>query len=259
MLKAFLDASWSDDLIVVGGVVSPQELWTNFEHSWRAMLDRFGIEYRFHATEYWARKGEFMRMRESDHVALGKEIRRLLAEHKPLSFACVLAKDAYQQWRRKQHSHHLKDGTYYALDWCLTVLIHRINQYPADEGVEIVCDQGDGREKISRDIADWKTEQLREHAWRFPGHPDPNRAVTFEFGSSKEIVQLQAADIVVHTTLKWSEAYLRGEDPNHVPFSQEMQGMMMLHPLFTLEDIELFHRIELENVERLKENMARKP
>ncbi|WP_454648019.1 hypothetical protein [Bradyrhizobium liaoningense] len=86
------------------------------------MLTRFGIQYRFHATEYWSRKGEFMRMKESDHATLGQEIRRL-------------------------------DGTFYALDWCLTTLIHRINQYPRDDGVEIIFDQRAGSGNLDRAIS----------------------------------------------------------------------------------------------------------
>ncbi|MET4754491.1 DUF3800 domain-containing protein [Bradyrhizobium sp. RT11b] len=259
MLKAYIDASWSGDLIVVGGLVHPEEVWPNFEPEWRAMLAQAGIKDRFHATEYWSRKGEFMRMKESGYVALGQEVRRLFAHYKPFCFVCVLSADAYQQWRRKQVLPILKDGTFYALDWCLTLLIHKINLQGQGDGVEITCDQGDGREKISEDIAEWKTEKLRENTWRFPGYPDQNRAVRFGFGSSREIVPLQAADVVVHTTLKWSQAQLKGEDADQVPFFNEMQGVMSIHPLFTLEDIELFHRIEVENEQRHKENMAMRP
>jgi len=259
MLKAYIDASWSEDLIIVGGSVHPEELWENFEKAWRDMLERFGIKYRFHATTYWSRKGEFMRMGQTDYDALGNEVRALLTQYRPMNFVCVLSKDAHQQWRLKQTTHQHKDGTFYALDWCLTFLIHQINQHPVDDGVEIVFDQGDGREKLSGDIAEWKTEKLRENAWRFPGHPDPNRAVKLAFASSKEILPLQVADVVVHTTLKWAEAHLKGEDADAVPFFREMQSMMRVEPLFTLDDIELFRRIHLEGEERHRENMKMRP
>lgn len=259
MLKAYIDASWSDDLIVVGGVIHPKELWPTFEKAWREMLQKYEIRYRFHATEYWARKGEFMRMRESDHVALGNDVRAMFTQFKPMNFVCVLSKDAYQQWRLKQTEHPHKDGTFYALDWCLTFLIHQINQHPVDDGVEIIFDQGDGRERLSADIAEWKIEKLRQNAWRFPGHPDPNRAVKLKFASSKDVLPLQIADVVVHTSLRSAQAHLTGEDARAVPFFREMERMMRVEALFTLDDIEFFRRIHLDAEKQHRENMAMAP
>ncbi|WP_454648021.1 hypothetical protein [Bradyrhizobium liaoningense] len=86
------------------------------------------------------------------------------------------------------------------------------------------------------------------------GTPRPEQSSHHWVRFFKEVAPLQAADTVVHTALKWAEAHLKSDDADQVPFFKEMQPMISLHTLFTLGDIELFRRIAVDNVERLKEN-----
>jgi len=82
------------------------------------------------------------------------------------------------------------------MDECLEMLIHRINQFPRDEGVQIIVDR-DEKKGLSRRISDWHRKYLRSNEQA----RNPGRRVDFDHGSDRDHgsdqghLPLQAADV----------------------------------------------------------------
>jgi hypothetical protein len=68
VLKAYLDASNEDTgnpVAVVAGFVGGERQWEAFDAAWKPFLLEFGLK-RFHATEFWARKGPYNNWSEAN-------------------------------------------------------------------------------------------------------------------------------------------------------------------------------------------------
>lgn len=219
MLRAYLDGSYSNDgaVAVVAGVVAQEEKWAEFLLRWRALLDEFGIR-RFHAAEYWDRRGQFHRMSDADLLKLKGDIVSIFKYVKPYAIGAIVYGDAYKQWRMQSKSFLNEDPHYYALSYALDFLIARLNTYPVDDGIEIICDQDKERQKLSAEMATWHTERLRRFQERAPGHPEPQRNVQFSYRSSFDVLQLQAADIIAHSALRWGLEDLKSGKTDLPPF-----------------------------------------
>ena len=76
------------------------------------------------------------------------------------------------------------------MDECLEFLIHRIEQGPRDEGVQIIADS-EQKKGLSRRISDWHKNYLSSNeqarSW--------GRRVEFDHGSDQDHLPLQGCDI----------------------------------------------------------------
>jgi hypothetical protein len=203
MLKAYLDGSYSGsgDVAVVAGVVANEDQWFTFPALWQAFLGEHGLK-RFHATEYWNRHGQFRSKSDAELLKMRGDIVAMFKQIRPIAVGAIVYAEAYREWRMTARFQP-EDPHYYAMGYCLDFLIARLNTYPKDDGVEITCDQDKQRERLSTEMANWHTDRLRQAESRMPGHPEPNRSVSFSFGSSFDIPQIQAADVIAHSALQW--------------------------------------------------------
>jgi hypothetical protein len=213
MLKAYLDASGTDPtqpIIVVGGWVAREDRWAEFKPQWDAFLvDCFGPNGgRWHHTDFYPRHGLYKGWDDPKWDHARTQFCRIIGAFNPIGIGAALCKSDYNElWQtgRWQSSDRWSTGGgdpyAFCLDECLEVLIHRIEQRPRDEGVQIIADS-DQKKGLSRRISDWHKEYLRnnEHA-RYPG-----RTIDFDHGSDRDHLPLQAADVLVNETYRYMRA-----------------------------------------------------
>jgi hypothetical protein len=247
MLRAYLDGSstGAKDVIAVGGILAQDEQWAGFIPAWQKMLDTYSLR-RFHAAEYWSRKGQFARLNEADHIALRRNICRIFKLFKPLAVATIVGGAAFAEWRPGQKTYHHPDGQYLALDHTLNSLLTRVNHHPVDEGFVIHCDKDTEHEKLMNEITEWQILRIRKMVGS-PGHLDRRRPTAVQFGPSFDVIALQAANVIAHSAFRWGRDHLKGSNTEE-PFLAGIKPecSVTLNPLMTKEYIDREQRI-LEN------------
>jgi len=245
MLRAYLDSNSNDtkDVIVVGGVLAQDEQWAGFIPAWQKMLNAYGLR-RFHAAEYWSRKGKFARLNEADHAALRRNICRIFKLFKPIAVAAVVGGAAFEEWRPGQKTYQHPDGHYFALDQTLNFLLRRISNDPMDEGFAICCDNDTEHEKLMKEKTEWHTLRMKKIVGSSPGHRGSQRPTAIQFGSPFDIIALQAADIIALSAFRWGRDHLEGgntEEPFLAGIKPECS--ITLNPLMTKEHIDREQRM----------------
>jgi hypothetical protein len=248
VLRAYLDASSTDanDVIAVAGVLAQDEQWAVFIPAWQRMLDAYGLR-RFHAAEYWSRKGQFARLNEADHVALRRNICRIFKLFKPFVVATIVGGAAFQAWRPGQKTYQYPDAQYLALDHTLNFFLMRINHHPADEGFAIYCDKDTAHEKLMNEITDWQVLRVRKMIGLSPGQLNRQRATAVQFGSPLDVVALQAANLIAHSVFRQGRDHFKGGNTEE-PFLAGIQPecSIALNSLMTREYIDR-EQSKLEN------------
>jgi Protein of unknown function (DUF3800) len=249
MLRAYLDGSSNDDahdVMAVGGVLAQDEQWAAFIPAWQRMLETYGLR-RFHAAEYWLRKGQFARLNEADHAALRRNICRIFKLFKPFVVATIVGGAAFQEWRPGPKTYQHPDGQYLALDHTLASLLTRANDHPVDEGFVIYCDKDVEHEKLRNEITEWQILRVRNMVGRSPGDLKRQRAAAVQFVSSSDVIALQAANLIAHSAFRWGRHHLEGSNTEE-PFLAGIKPecSIVLNPLITKEYIDREQRT-LEN------------
>jgi hypothetical protein len=208
VLAAYLDASDPKPgvpVAVVAGFLASTEEWARFESLWKPFLKEFGIA-RFHATEYFARRGQFQNWSDAKHLAAQGEVCRILKGIRPIGVGTALDTRAFDEWRASSDTFFPSDPYYLCVERTIYKLVHSISENPNDEGIAIYCDQDKGHETLARDIATWHEERLRRT--NNPVRMDPNRPVSIHYVSSFDFVPVQAADILSHGMFQWMRSYV---------------------------------------------------
>jgi hypothetical protein len=206
VLAAYLDASEPEPgvpVAVVAGFLADTEEWIRFESLWTPFLQEFGIR-RFHATEYWARRGQFQNWSDAKHLAAKGEVCRILNEIRPIGVGTALDTRAFDVWRASSDTFFPSDPYYLCLERTINKLVHNFTQSPTDDGIVIYCDQDRAHERLAQDIAIWHEERLRRS--KNPLRVNPERPVSTRYVSSFDFVPVQAADILSHGMFQWMRA-----------------------------------------------------
>ena len=211
MLKAYLDASGTDptkDIVVVGGWVASEDRWAAFEPQWKAFLvDCFGPNGgRWHHTDFHSRHRQYENWDNQKRDRARTGLCRIIGALNPIGVGAALRKSDYNElwqtgrWQSSERWSAGGDPYAFCMDECLEVLIHRLEQRPLDEGVHIIVDR-DEKKGLTRRISDWHTKHLRsnEHA------RNPGRMITFDHGSDRNYLPLQAADVLVNETYRYMQ------------------------------------------------------
>jgi hypothetical protein len=217
MLKAYLDASGTDPkqhFIVVGGWVASEDRWAEFKPQWEAFLvDCFGPNSgRWHHTDFHSRQRQYKPWDDLKRERARTEICRIIGALKPIGIGAALRKSDYNDlWQtgKWQSSDRWSGGDPYAfcMDECLELLIHRSEQHPRDEGVQIVVDR-DEKKGLSRRISDWHRKFLKSNEQA----RNPGRGVDFDHGSDRDHLPLQAADVLVNETYRYMRAKYKEDE-----------------------------------------------
>jgi hypothetical protein len=209
MLKAYLDASGTDptkDVIAICGWVATEDGWAGFNLQWQEFLvECFGPDGgRWHHRDFHSRHKLYKPWDDQKRDRARSELCRIIGALKPIGIGAALRKSDYNElWKTGRWASTDRwstGGDPYALcmDECLEVLIHRIDQRPRDEGIQIIVDR-DEKKGLGRRINDWHKKCLRnnEHA-RYPG-----RKIDFDHGSDRDHLPLQIADILANETYRY--------------------------------------------------------
>jgi len=121
----------------------------------------------------------------------------------------------------------------FCLDECLSGLIHRFHELPEDEGIAIFIDR-DENENLAREITEWHVDYYRHN----DQVDDSNREITLAFGSDREFVPIQAADILANETYRYvmsggeipfiGASPVGGSDPYARPFIEAIKQYSFL-------------------------------
>jgi hypothetical protein len=218
MLKAYLDASGTDptqDVIAVGGWVATGDKWAEFDLEWQEFLiDCFGPNGgRWHHTDFHSRHGHYEAWDNQKRDRARTELCRIIGALRPIGIGAALRKsdysDLWQTARWESTDRWSTGGDPYAhcMDECLEVLIHRIDQRPADEGLQIIVDR-DEKKGLSHRISTWHKKYLsaNEHA------RNPGRKIDFDHGSDRDHLPLQAADVLVNETYRYMRSKYQNDE-----------------------------------------------
>jgi hypothetical protein len=201
VLKAYLDGSgkWKggDPVIVVAGFIGSERVWLHFESLWKAFLDDFQINKRFHASPFWARERPYTEWSDDKHQKAQARLLRIFKECTLFGVGISVDCSSFNKWLATGSlPYYPPDPHYFCLDRCFQICIRGVSEIANDEGVLIYCDQEDDHEKIGLTLAKWHENRLRSGGDTM--HLDPQRVVETAYGSSFLHTPLQAADIVAN-------------------------------------------------------------
>ena len=210
MLRAYLDASGksADRVVAVSGFVGPIQWWQDFETRWQSFLDEFGLDH-FHATEFWARKSRpYSNWSDAQHLKAKGDICDILANLSAIGVAVSLNVQAFSEWRAGLNHYYPSDPYYFCLDRVLYSLVYMIKQGPKDDGITIYCDQEKEHELLGADIARWHEARLNKNLSLASFPLEGPRDVSVYYGSKRQFLPLQAADIFANDTYRQVSDYL---------------------------------------------------
>jgi hypothetical protein len=191
IITAYLDESGTShdtDFVSMAGLVAAQEAWETFEYQWREALERFEIPY-FHMKEYapsvgccakW--KGDEEKRREVLSTLI-----RIIDDAYAMPFGAVVSMADYRRLSQEERDS-LLDPYYICLQDCAMFATMMANGLPPDERVAIIFSQNKQFESRSGEL--WR---LMKEKFDFGF-----RLSTYAFSDMKDVVQLQAADIVAY-------------------------------------------------------------
>ena len=211
MLRSYTDESGhSGDsrFVCMGGCITTVEVWSHFEEEWKRALNDAGVSC-FHMTEFESSRGEFKKWKNKpdEHKLFLAKLLSIMDAHTMIYLAAtepvhkIAGKLAY------------KDDPY--LD-CLVGII---------DSAALYVGSLDANEKIEMVFAD-HPEHTRRVRTIFPEIRDAvggmyQRLGPDAYGSPKDIIPLQAADLVAFEVRKERERMqLRQDDQPRWPLTQ---------------------------------------
>ncbi len=202
VLRAYIDDSgtnMADKVVAVAGFVANERQWHSFETAWKALLQKYDLK-RFHAAPYLSRKRPFSRWTQETWGNCGRDICEIFKRNTPRGFGYTVDLQAFEEWRCETGIFINPDPYYWCVDLCLRSLIRSTVEVPKDEGIAIYIDNDDGRENLGVQIGKWHADYISTNP---PERIDRNRNVTVTYGSSADLLPIQAADILVHGCFQW--------------------------------------------------------
>jgi hypothetical protein len=190
VLKAFFDDSGThgpSDVIVMGGLIAPEEAWTALEPKWQAELDRLGIE-EMHMSHCEKRWGEFKDFERSERDAMIAFFSDLICETGGRLLASAVSRKVWDSVTAET-----KLGEVFAepIDFLFNTCMRRaLESRRATSGApEEVVVTFATREQ---NLLFWKDLAANyERKW-------PSRLVGYAFGQMARNPPLQAADMIAY-------------------------------------------------------------
>jgi Protein of unknown function (DUF3800) len=249
LYSAYMDETGhSSDTNFAGmaGLVAPVERWEVFEQDWKAALKEFDLAH-FHMKEYAHSTGQFKKFK-GDEGKRREIYGRLMdiiaaAEAMPMGSVVSMAdwKDLSEEARKA-----LIDPYFLCLQDCARGAAVYAMFEPPEDKVTVTFD----------DCQEFRGRVPRLYVMMQERFDDGPRMGAYSFANSKEVVQLQAADIVAYEFGKYLDNKLRRPDlPMRWGFTKLMEISIKLQeaPWFIYYD-----KAGLQKIERpLKEALRR--
>jgi Protein of unknown function (DUF3800) len=220
VLAAYLDDSGTDGnqpIVAVTGFLSEEGAWNGFCQEWQAFLNEFELS-RFHATEFWSRKGRpYNRWSDERHTLAQARVCDILKASSLFGIGTLVDVGAFQAWRNDLSYFIDPDPYFFCLSRCLRTLIRGIKKsFGEDDGIAIYVDQDKGRQRLGDQLAKWEETRLRGDP---PLHVNPQRSIIVNYASSYRCLPLQAADILSHALFQKSKHLISANaSPDDPPF-----------------------------------------
>lgn len=194
MLIAYFDDSGShdqSDVIVFGGLIGNEAIWTPFEAAWKAKLaaplpGKPRLK-RFHMADCMARQGEFSGYSDAEADAVTHDFRQLIIASGAGGYAVGVSR---QDWRELIVAIALLifgDDEAYCFRDCVAKMLHFVDLFsPNDRELSLVFDNRPHRTVLNENI-------YRQ----YQAFPQPHNAklLGVSFLDSISVVPLQAADV----------------------------------------------------------------
>jgi hypothetical protein len=105
VLSAYVDASDENPSIpvaAVAGFVARTNEWVKFENLWKPFLQEFDLQKRFHASNFWAREGEFKRWSNAKFLLAKGHVCSIINECNLLGVGSAIDTRIFDDWRLDQ-------------------------------------------------------------------------------------------------------------------------------------------------------------
>jgi hypothetical protein len=216
MLQVFIDDSVEPPVFVQAGCIATAEKWAAFSDAWRAVLDGPPRLDYFKMKEAWRLQDQFRGWTEEQRdrrlIELYEVYQEYVCGECLVSFSIDGLKQAYAMWP-KEFSH----PYYFAVPLLMAELGRNIEALKQGrQPLEFIYDtQLSEKDKI---VAAWEWGTARSN-------PDPPDLLTLlrgppMFRNDKEVLPLQAADLIAWWVRRRFVAQSRGEVPLVPPFKQ---------------------------------------
>lgn len=204
MLTAYLDETGRsrDDVqkfVGMAGFVAPALNWEFFEPAWRAALKSFDIDH-FHMREFAHSKGTFKGWEEKQRQDLFGKLLRVINESGAMPVGSILRLDEFRNLLKASREH-LPDPYYICMVNCIGIISAVVAHTGADKPALVFSEQ-----------AEFKSNALRLFDQVMRNFQFARRVLPPAFSDMREVVPLQAADIVAYEMQKEYERLLYRPD-----------------------------------------------
>jgi hypothetical protein len=197
MLTFYVDDSYRDGILAMGGYLAHVDQWQRFEKEWAARLREAGVKV-FHATAFFNFQGEFRGWDRKRHLKFAKYFTAIAETNTEIAVGRAVDVRAYQQLVAPVLATHYwtPHGKVTPKMWCarttLESLILRHGRFlPRDQTLAVVFEEGDGVGEVIEYLGGLKKR----------GCPWAERINSLSDGP-KSSLPLQAADLIMHEAVR---------------------------------------------------------
>ena len=225
MLAGYYDDSCDSTIFAVGGLVNAVSVWKSFTVEWQRKLDEFpAIEY-YKASEARVRSqqrlsnNQFRNLSEKQVLEKEKLLAKIIADHKGYAVFSLINRADFQsivlpRVGRRNHGPGKYTGHEYHFPFwgCVLNSVKYLRQNNIEDQIDFFFDEQGSVGKWARDMYEYakKNDAFRDIG-QYLGVCVPH--------DDKEIVALQAADLIASQSRRWSNqgvAKVRGDATSEV-------------------------------------------
>jgi Protein of unknown function (DUF3800) len=239
LLKAFFDDSGThdrSDVVVMGGVIAPDESRAALEPKWQDVLDKFGIE-KMHMSHCERRWGEFKHKERVERDEIIERFSDLICETGGRLLASAVSRKVWDSVTAKVPTLGLafKEPIDFLFNTCMRrALESRRVSADGPEQVEVIFDTRDKNIRFWRDLASRYERNF------------PSRLVGYSFGQMANSKPLQAADMVAYEAFVHQCRFEKtGENFSHRPNMVKLMSSLAVWAGFYDEDNLLAYAVKL--------------
>jgi uncharacterized protein DUF3800 len=224
MFTAYFDESGThhgSHVVVVAGYLSADEQWGRFCDEWQSVLDDYKIDY-FHMTDFENRRKQFKNMLDSDRRRLLERLIAFIKIRQRIGFAVTFDLAVYNEMIQEFADLPLKQP--YA--FCALTLMGRIRawlrKHSYDEYVAYVYESGAKHAgQVHSAYNYWMRQGELARIMRIG---------SMVFGDKRDVLPLQAADILAYETWKEVSNTIAGR-PRQVRWPMKQLALSPLNGL----------------------------